>query len=186
MTEQKKRGFAVWVHIVVLVAAMCIGAVSHSVWQRRCAAGISADTGVVAKANRDSSNGLVKAAMAEGMLEAWALGMKLKDAERECDATDDKDEEFIVSLLKSFGFDCDDEFKWGYSEQRYLTLRGYESLVFVDSAYVRGACYGTVNLSGESNMSANDWIAKINTELQTSLNANSYLNLAFRTDGGFV
>ena len=186
MTEQKKKGLTACVRIVALMAAICIGVFSHAIWQSRDAAGVSTNVGAVANASRDSSIDLAKASMAEGMLEAWVLCLKLKDAERECDATDDKDEEFIVSLLKSFGFDCDEEFKWGYSEHRYLELKGHGSLVFVDSDYVRSACYGTIDMSSECSKSARDWISMINSELQTSINSNSCLNLAFHTDGCFV
>ena len=174
MAEQEKRVIVACMRMVAFVVAMCIGVVFHIVWQRWDLTGIAKE------------NGHAREAKAEGMLEAWGLSVDLKDVERECDATDEEDEKFIVSLLKSFGFDCDDEFQWGYSERRYLVLKGYESLVFVDSDYVRGACYGTVNLSEECGKAAKDWISMINAELHTSCNANSYLNVSFRTDGSFI
>ena len=112
MSEQKKRVLVACTRVVALVVAMCIGVVLRVVWQRWNLTGTATETGVVAAGSQDSANDRVSEAKAEGMLEAWGLSVDLKDAERECDATDDEDEKFIVSLFRSFGFDCDDEFQW--------------------------------------------------------------------------
>jgi len=86
------------------------------------------------------------------------------------------DEEFLTALLKSSGLDCGGGAKWGYLEERWLTVKGYESvLVIPDEAEdVRVVCHAAGNIPEKRRRLAEDFVKKLNE---------SSTNVVFRFDG---
>ena len=74
------------------------------------------------------------------------------------------DEAFLMYLLKSLGFDCGDEAKWGYSEQRYFVLNGCESIVVLDPDDVtfRVLCHGPGGIKESQGRLAENLVKKLN------------------------
>ena len=74
------------------------------------------------------------------------------------------DEEFITSLLKSLGFDCEGGAKWGYCERRYFSLKGYTSILVLEDEGkdVRAICDGTWNIQKKHHPLVKDLIEKLN------------------------
>ncbi len=87
-----------------------------------------------------------------------------KSVEEETGDVDEAAEEAVTFMLTTLGFDCGDGAKWGYAERRYYSIKGYESILFVECGRVRAACYGAYNISEKDDQFIKDWIAKLNQD----------------------
>jgi len=89
------------------------------------------------------------------------------------------DEQFMATLLKLSGFDCDGGAKWGYCERRYFALNGYTSVLALedDGENIRAICDGPCNVLEKNRTRAKDLVAKLN---KTSA------DVAFHFDGNAI
>ena len=85
-------------------------------------------------------------------------------------------EDFLTALLKSSGLDCDGGAKWGYAEQRWFKVKGYESILVIEDEVkdVRAVRYAVWNIPEERSRLAEDFVEKLNK---------SATNVVFRCDG---
>ena len=76
------------------------------------------------------------------------------------------DEEFIATLLKLSGFDCDGGVKWGYAERRYFTVKGHESILVLEDEGedIRAICEGPWNIPEKHGAHAKDLVTKLNRD----------------------
>lgn len=85
-------------------------------------------------------------------------------------------EDFLTALLKSSGLDCDGGAKWGYAEQRWFKVKGYESILVIEDEVkdVRAVRYAVWNIPEKRSRLAEDFVEKLNK---------SATNVVFRCDG---
>ena len=88
------------------------------------------------------------------------------------------DEEFIATLLRLSGFDCDGGAKWGYAERRYFTVKGHESILVLEDEGedIRAICEGPWSILEKHCPLAKDLVEKLNkasTDVVFRFNSNA-------------
>ena len=86
------------------------------------------------------------------------------------------DEGFLTAVLKSSGLDCGGGAEWGYVEQRWFKVKGYESVLVIEDEGkdVRAVFHAVWNIPEKRSRIAEDFVEKLNK---------SAANVVFRCDG---
>lgn len=159
MSKPNGKVFATCANIVALMAAMCVGAACHAMWQERKSARSSAEAGDGQMGQQPSSNHLVRMSIPWGRSE-------FDYPDDECEQQE-LDEKFMESLLTACGFEYTPSYEM--NESRCFIVKGLKSWVLVNHGIIQ--CKGTPDgVIPENRLQmAKDLIARLNAAAPSTI-----------------